>query len=55
MRNLIVRAASADDGPNAALERRKSCACIHIGLLAQRDSWLDEDALYVAWNAIAGE
>ena len=55
MRNLIFQATSADDGPNATLERWKSCACIHIGLLAQRDSWLDEDALYVAWDALAGE
>jgi hypothetical protein len=55
MRNLIFQATSADDGPNATLERRESCACIHIGLLAQRDSWLDEDALYVTWNALAGE
>ena len=31
------------------------CGCIHIGLLAQRDSWLDEGGLHVAWNAIAGE
>ena len=28
---------------------------VHVGLLAQRDGWLDEGALYVARNALAGE
>ena len=55
MCDLIVGAASGDDGPNSVLVVRKTSASVQAGLLAQCDGRLDEGALYVKRDALASK
>jgi hypothetical protein len=55
VRDLVVRTASGDDCSDPVLDVRESGTGVHIGLLAQRDSRLDEHTFYIARITLAGK